>query len=1250
MDIGRHLNDETVIARPPSNVYRFQKLFRRNKLAFAAAGGIAAALLIGLAISAWGLIKQQQARHEAERHATTSRQVARFLTHILDEVAPAVARRHDPALLSEILDETEQRLGKDLSGQPGVEAELLYTLGELYWDLGQLERAESMHRRALEIRKRIFGNKHADVANSMRRLGHVLWRAGKLGEAETMATNAVAMQRELFGNEHLELAMSLNDLSAILNTKGKRADAETVLREALAMQRKLLRGQPSLDLVETLGNLGAVTSSQPNTEEREAMSRERLQIQTQILTENHPLVIFGKMEAKAQDLERRGKLAEAEGVRTNMLAEQKRYFGSENPEVARSLNRLANVLEREQKLDAAESARREAVRVQQKWLGGSNYELAVSLQRLGSLLMMEGKLPEAEDRLRQALSIFKELPLEDDHPSVTSVTAKLISVLYEQGKLEQGETLLRNTLAVRSQAAHDEAGVAETLIDLAQILRDQNRLADAETIVRRAIATLTRSASSNLSLTLPAVNVYAEVLERQSRRGEAKAAYQDFFTLLKPRLAAGENRASSIIRKSASGLQAEGKTWQAELLYRGLIDAESKTAQPVELAASLHSFSSLLDSEHKLAEAGALSRRELLIRKELPNDERGRASTFHNLGNISRKQGQFVDAAACFREAIAIGQTITNYLEMVASSLYGLAGVLELQGDSMEAEKLVRQAFAVRTNRPAVNDATVAQALKSLALWLSRNGKLSEGETLFRQALALETTLQAKNPDISLSAVFPLDEVLRLQGKELEADKLLDETLASQRRLFENDKLRLVGLLLNFASRFEAQGKLSRPEALLQEAYHILAARPKAEDPEDKNLAEVASRLASLLSWQHRFAEAEPFASKLVAILQKREPDDWLTFDSLTLFGRILIAQDKLAEAEPLLLAAYKRLKERQEFIPDESQALVAEACEQLVQLSMAKGRTNEALKWKSDFNRAELERLRRLSDEGNVAAWNSLAWLMATCPDSAFRDGQAALEFAQKAVAATNRKNPGYLDTLAAACAEAHDFQQAREVQHEAMALLKDGRAAIVAGVVDVRESFEARLRLYTSEKPFREDKSVPALFGLTETLVREGRLSEAESIGRERLENVRSNSTVLDITLAGALADLAHVLVLEGKHVEAQPFALECLTIRQQAIPENWRTFNIQSILGGSLLGQFKYADAEPLLLAGYDGLKKCEDKIPPAGKFRLKEAAQRLLQLYQAVGPPDKAAEWQKKLIELEPGEEEKAAATEVTERNK
>ena len=62
------------------------------------------------------------------------------------------------------------------------------------------------------------------------------------------------------------------------------------------------------------------------------------------------------------------------------------------------------------------------------------------------------------------------------------------------------------------------------------------------------------------------------------------------------------------------------------------------------------------------------------------------------------------------------------------------------------------------------------------------------------------------------------------------------------------------------------------------------------------------------------------------------------------------------------------------------------------------------------------------------------------------------------------------------------------------------------------------------------------------------------------------------------------------------------------------------------GILLGQKTYAEAEPLLLAGYEGMKAREAKVP---KPRLTQAGERIVKLYEAWGQPEKAAEWRAKL---------------------
>ena len=79
LDLQRHLANEVVTARPPSNVYRLQKLIRRNKLAFAAGAAVAATFAIGSAVSVWQAVRANRALDELRATAPAFAAQARAL-------------------------------------------------------------------------------------------------------------------------------------------------------------------------------------------------------------------------------------------------------------------------------------------------------------------------------------------------------------------------------------------------------------------------------------------------------------------------------------------------------------------------------------------------------------------------------------------------------------------------------------------------------------------------------------------------------------------------------------------------------------------------------------------------------------------------------------------------------------------------------------------------------------------------------------------------------------------------------------------------------------------------------------------------------------------------------------------------------------------------------------------------------------------------------------------------------------------
>jgi eukaryotic-like serine/threonine-protein kinase len=67
MDVRHYLNNEPVVARPPSRLYRFQKMARRNRVVVISSGAVAVALIVGLGAATWMYLREREARQQQVR-------------------------------------------------------------------------------------------------------------------------------------------------------------------------------------------------------------------------------------------------------------------------------------------------------------------------------------------------------------------------------------------------------------------------------------------------------------------------------------------------------------------------------------------------------------------------------------------------------------------------------------------------------------------------------------------------------------------------------------------------------------------------------------------------------------------------------------------------------------------------------------------------------------------------------------------------------------------------------------------------------------------------------------------------------------------------------------------------------------------------------------------------------------------------------------------------------------------------------
>jgi eukaryotic-like serine/threonine-protein kinase len=457
LDIQHFLSNEAISARPPSAVYKFQKLVLRNKLVFAGVSIIAVLLFTSLIVVSESLAKERQARREADAalrqaeaekanaqtEAIKSQQVTRFLENMLRGVGPSVAQGQDTKMLRGILNRTAGNVGSELTNQPAVETELRSLLGKLYLEIGDYDQAEKMDRAALAINWKLFGPESPEAAASLNDLGVALRNEDKLAEAARAHQEALDIRRRLFGNDNADVAASINDLATVYRHEGRKPEAEALIREALGIRRKLF-GDNSVEVADTLHNLSVVLGDEDRPAEAEATARERLAICRRLPGNNDSLVASALGDV-AWATAGSGKLDEAIALERDTVAMERKLLGDESPDVARSLNFLGELLAKQGKPEESHALLLAALAAQRKVSGEDNPDSLITLRSLGYVLEGEGKLSEAETTHREALALWHQRG-ENETPLALSEVESLAGILIAEKKFGEAMNVLNDTL------------------------------------------------------------------------------------------------------------------------------------------------------------------------------------------------------------------------------------------------------------------------------------------------------------------------------------------------------------------------------------------------------------------------------------------------------------------------------------------------------------------------------------------------------------------------------------------------------------------------------------------------------------------------------------------------------------------------------------------------------------------------------------------------------------------------------------
>jgi serine/threonine protein kinase/tetratricopeptide (TPR) repeat protein len=406
-DIERHLRQEPVSAGPPSAGYRIGKYVRRHKLGVAAAGVIILAVLAGTAGTTIGLLRAVRAEKRAVEEAAAADRVSDFLVELFQVSDPSEAKGNS-VTAREILDKGAARIDRELEGQPQIRARLTGTMGTVYRSLGLYGQAGTMLEKALELKKKIYGEDSLSVADALYNLGIVLDSQGRYDEAAADFRKALEIRSRKLGPDDPEVARSLNSLAINYWNQEKYAEAEPLFERSLAIKEKTL-GPDHPDLANTLINLAILKHTQKKYGESEALFKRALAISEKRLGPDHPDLgtILNDLAALYED---EGRRKEAEPLYVRCLAIWEKALGPDHPDVGIAVHNLANLYRNLGKYAEAEPLYVRSLAIWEKALGPDHPYVGASLRERANLYREEGRAAEAEKLYERALHVFEKKP------------------------------------------------------------------------------------------------------------------------------------------------------------------------------------------------------------------------------------------------------------------------------------------------------------------------------------------------------------------------------------------------------------------------------------------------------------------------------------------------------------------------------------------------------------------------------------------------------------------------------------------------------------------------------------------------------------------------------------------------------------------------------------------------------------------------------------------------------------------------
>lgn len=559
------------------------------------------------------------------------------------------------------------------------------------------------------------------------------------------------------------------------------------------------------------------------------------------------------------------------------------------------------------------------------------------------------------------------------------------------------------------------------------------------------------------------------------------------------------------------------------------------------------------------------------------------------------------------------------------------------QGEDLTARALFEQAAAdveagAFKDQPLV-EFEIRTVLGLVYLWMSDSLR---AEAQFRPALAIARRELGDESEKTVLTMGRLGTVLSKQGRLEEAERLLRQALEIQSRTRGDDDLTTVMSRSSLAGWYLDADRPAEAEVLYRE---VLDARIRLQGPEHPDTLAVQSKLAGALMAQRKFSESEEIYLEVIRLKRRLHGDQHPeTLLDLMHFANMLHFAGKYEEALPIAKEAFDGLIERMGRAHESTQS----ALMVLAKIHQSMGEWSEAeslLRESLDYYRASgrvryqvVEILRQLAV--NLTRLGKLAEAETVLRDALkeldkigghAEDRLHVLSYLVNALGEQGKSEEAI--SFAKECVQLGRQTYGADsettiifINNYAFALLGMGRASEAEELF--REALESQKRTSGEDNAL----ALNLMHNLALALGNQGKQAEMESLLRAALKGRRQLLDDSDPLTLKTMHALATVLRDLGKNDEAESLFREALDRAEKVWPNgHYLTEHFRRGLGVQLTALHRYEEAETLLLLSHER----DLSLLSAGHPNLVEGVEKLVELYEAWGKEDRAAEWRAKL---------------------